>query len=105
MEKIKKWTLFDEPIENKLKECADRAVLVKKEYIKLLEQNHIPYETFSEEAQKCYFVKRGVKKKRFNPIQCNLIKHLKNDGASYRALAAKFNCSTRTIQDIVKGKY
>lgn len=103
--KMAKWKLFDEPIENNLKEFADRTVLVKKEYINLLEQNNIPYDTFSEEVQKCYFVRRGVKKKRFGPVKCSYIIHLKNNGESYRSLAAKFNCSTRTIQDIVKGKY
>lgn len=101
-----KWHLFDgELIENNLKEIADRYVIVKKENINLLNQNNIPYEVFSDDIQKCSFVRRGVKKKRFGPLKCSYIKSLKSKGYSYRALAEKFNCSTRTIQDIVKDKY
>ncbi|EOU1669845.1 MAG: hypothetical protein E6038_00025 [Clostridium perfringens] len=102
---MKKWQIYDEEIENKIDEIDKRAVIVNREYIKKLDEMGIPYQVFSEGMKKCYFVRRGVKKKRFSEEQCNIIKSQKESGMSYKELSYKYNCSTRTLYQILKNKY
>lgn len=99
------WGIEEKPITNSMKEISDRFVLVRKDNIDLLNEHNITYNIFSEELNECFFVKRGVKKKKFNEEQCRQIIEDRKVGLSYRALSIKYNSSTRTIQDIIKGDY
>ncbi|EIA15597.1 hypothetical protein [Clostridium perfringens] len=102
---MKKWQIFNEEVENKISEIDERVVIVSKEHLEKLKEYDIPFYTFSEKIKKCYFVNRGVKKKRFSKEQCNIIKNQKESGMSYKELSYKYECSTRTIYQIIKGKY
>ncbi|OOB74973.1 hypothetical protein AXF41_13680 [Clostridium haemolyticum] len=102
------WKLDDEIIENTFVELDKKIVMVNKKYISLLIKNKIPFNYFSNKAKKCVFVRngRGKKKKRFNDNDIEKIKtKYKNGLSSYRKLAAEYDCSTRTIYQILKDKY
>lgn len=104
---ILKWKLNNKIIDNKISDLAENVVMVSKEDIWLLQKHNIPYFTFSDESKKCLFIRdgKGKKKKRFNDLQVQEIKKLYSEGLSYRVLANKFNCSTRTIYLILKDLY
>lgn len=102
---MKKWKIYDEEVENKISEIDKMAVIVSREYIEKLEEFKIPYDFFSEEVKKCYFVRRGVKKKRFSKEQCKIIKEEKANGLTYKELSFRYNCSTRTIYQILRDEY
>ncbi|WP_283699259.1 hypothetical protein [Clostridium perfringens] len=93
---MKKWKIYNDEIENKISEIDKRAVIVSREYIEKLEKFKIPYDFFSESVKECYFVRRGVKKKRFSEEQCNIIKSQKESGMSYKELSH----TTTVVQEL-----
>ena len=100
-----KWELEGKVIKNKIDEVDKIMVLVNRNYIKELEKYDIPYSSFSEDIKKWYFVKRGIKNKRFSKADCEIVKQRKSKGESYRSLAKELKCSTKTIYQILKDKY
>lgn len=102
-----KWEIYDKEIDNKMSEFSKYIVVVSREHVCLLDKYNIPYRFFSNALNECYFVRdgKGLKKKRFNDLQVQEIKELHSNGLSYRVLANKFNCSTRTIYLILNDLY
>jgi hypothetical protein len=88
-----------------IKELDDKIVMVNKEYLEKLKECDIPYIEFTEENKEYFLVRRGVKKKKFNKKLCNEIKKKRKQGKTYRALAFEYDCSTRTISEILKDEY
>ena len=88
-----------------IKDLDNKIVMVNKEHLERLKDNDIPYIEFTEENKEYFLVKRGVKKKKFNKKLCNEIKKKRKQGATYRALAIEYDCSTRTISEILKNEY
>lgn len=104
-----RWKLDDnEIIENTFRELDEKVVFVNKKYISLLIKHKIPFKCFSNKAKECVFVRngRGKKRKRFNDFHIKEIKIKYQNGlSSYRKLAVEYDCSTRTIYQILKDKY
>ena len=96
---------FDNEKIRSIKELDNKIVMVRKEHLESLKEYDIPYIEFTEENKEYFLVKRGVKKKKFNRKLCEEIKFKKRQGVSYRELAIQYDCSTRTINEIVKDKY
>ncbi|EIA15596.1 hypothetical protein ACSW8Q_18175 (plasmid) [Clostridium perfringens] len=88
-----------------IKDLDNKIVMVNKEYLEKLKEYDIPYIEFTEENKEYFLVKRGVKKKKFNKNICNEIKKKRKQGKTYRALAIEYDCSTRTISEILKDEY
>lgn len=88
-----------------IKELDKKIVMVNKEYLERLKDYDIPYIEFTEENKEYFLVRRGVKKKKFNKKLCNEIKKKRKQGKTYRALAIEYDCSTRTISEILKDEY
>lgn len=89
-------------IENKLNEINDHFILVDKKYLNELQKNNIEPLTFPEGF---FIVKQGKKNKKFNEEQQKKIREELQNGLSIRKCANKYNCSTRTIQNIKQNKY
>ncbi|MGV3027096.1 helix-turn-helix domain-containing protein [Clostridium thermobutyricum] len=104
---MKFWKFKDELIENKISEIDKYVVLVDRKYMNELDKYNIPYNGFSENFKKCFIVRdgRGMRKKRFNENDIKEIKDKYVNGSSYRNLAREYDCSTRTIYEILKDKY
>lgn len=88
-----------------IKELDNKMVMVNKEHLERLKNNDIPYIEFTEENKEYFLVRRGVKKKKFNKELCEEIKKKREQGVTYRALAIEYDCSTRTISEILKDEY
>ncbi|MDU7069293.1 MAG: hypothetical protein E6343_15165 [Clostridium perfringens] len=88
-----------------IKDLDNKMVMVNKEHLEKLKEYDIPYIEFTEENKEYFLVRRGVKKKKFNKKLCNEIKKKRKQGATYRALAIEYDCSTRTISEILKNEY
>lgn len=88
-----------------IKDLDNKIVMVNKEHLERLKEFDIPYIEFTEENKEYFLVKRGVKKKKFNKNLCIEIKKKRKQGATYRALAFEYDCSTRTISEILKNEY
>lgn len=88
-----------------IKDLDKKIVMVNKDHLEKLKKYDIPYIEFTEENKEYFLVKRGVKKKKFNKNICNEIKLKRNQGKTYRALAIEYDCSTRTISEILKDEY
>ena len=78
-------------------------VLVEKKNINELDNSNIKYIDLKDKQY--YVVTQGKKPKRFNLEDIKNIKKDLDNGISLRKCATKWNCSTRTIQDIKKNIY
>ncbi|HBF7477439.1 TPA: helix-turn-helix domain containing protein [Clostridioides difficile] len=78
-------------------------VLVEKKNINELDSSNINYIDLKDKQY--YVVTQGRRSKRFNNEDVSEIKEDLNNGMSLRKCAEKWNCSTRTIQDIKQNKY
>ncbi|NJJ37272.1 helix-turn-helix domain containing protein [Clostridioides difficile] len=78
-------------------------VLVEKKNINELDSSNIKYIDLKDKQY--YVVTQGRRRKRFNNEDVSKIKKDLNNGMSLRKCAEKWNCSTRTIQDIKQNKY
>lgn len=78
-------------------------VLVEKKDINELDNSNIKY--IDLEDKQYYVVTQGKKPKRFNLEDIKNIKKDLDNGISLRKCATKWNCSTRTIQDIKNNIY
>ncbi|EQF14825.1 helix-turn-helix domain containing protein [Clostridioides difficile] len=78
-------------------------VLVEKKNINELDNSNIKYIDLKDKQY--YVVTQGKKPKRFNLEDIKNIKKDLNNGISLRKCATKWNCSTRTIQDIKNNIY
>ncbi|EQF27294.1 helix-turn-helix, Psq domain protein [Clostridioides difficile CD160] len=78
-------------------------VLVEKKNINELDSSNIKYIDLKDKQY--YVVTQGRRSKRFNNEDVSKIKKDLNNGMSLRKCAEKWNCSTRTIQDIKQNKY
>lgn len=88
-----------------IKELDNKMVMVNKVHLEKLKEYDIPYIEFTEENKEYFLVRRGVKKKKFNKELCEEIKKKRKQGKTYRALAIEYDCSTRTISEILKDEY
>lgn len=88
-----------------IKELDEKIVMVNKEHLERLKKYDIPYIEFTEENKEYFLVRRGIKKKKFNKKLCNEIKKKRKQGKTYRKLAFEYDCSTRTISEILKDEY
>lgn len=89
-------------IENKLSELNKYVVVVETKYIDKLKEANIPIKVFPSDY---FIVKQGKKNKKFTEEQQEKIKEELENGLSIRKCATKYNCSTRTIQNIKQNKY
>lgn len=71
---------------------------------RIIQKYRVYFISEEEPKSQMFFVKK-VKKKRFNPKQVQIIKKEHEKGSSYRFLANKYKCSTKTIYEIISGKY
>ncbi|MCP8386742.1 helix-turn-helix domain containing protein [Clostridioides difficile] len=78
-------------------------VLVEKKNINELDSSNVKYIDLKD--RQYYVVTQGRKSKRFNNEDVSEIKKDLDNGMSLRKCAEKWNCSTRTIQDIKQNKY
>ncbi|AWH83419.1 TPA: helix-turn-helix domain containing protein [Clostridioides difficile] len=78
-------------------------VLVEKKNINELDNSNIKYIDLKDKQY--YVVTQGKKPKRFNLEDIKNIKKDLDNGISLRKCATKWNCSTRTIQDIKNNIY
>lgn len=78
-------------------------VLVEKKNINELDNSNIKYIDLKDKQY--YVVTQGRRSKRFNNEDVSEIKKDLDNGMSLRKCAEKWNCSTRTIQDIKQNKY
>ncbi|HEL2881225.1 helix-turn-helix domain containing protein [Clostridioides difficile] len=78
-------------------------VLVEKKNINELDNSNIKYIDLRDKQY--YVVTQGKKPKRFNLEDIKNIKKDLDNGISLRKCATKWNCSTRTIQDIKNNIY
>ncbi|EML6501725.1 TPA: helix-turn-helix domain containing protein [Clostridioides difficile] len=78
-------------------------VLVEKKNINELDSSNINYIDLKDKQY--YVVTQGRRSKRFNNEDVSEIKKDLDNGMSLRKCAEKWNCSTRTIQDIKQNKY
>lgn len=78
-------------------------VLVEKKSINELDSSNIKYIDLKDKQY--YVVTQGRRSKRFNNEDVSEIKKDLDNGMSLRKCAEKWNCSTRTIQDIKQNKY
>ncbi|MGO1042212.1 helix-turn-helix domain containing protein [Clostridioides difficile] len=78
-------------------------VLVEKKNINELDNSNIKYIDLKDKQY--YVVTQGRRSKRFNNENVSEIKKDLDNGMSLRKCAEKWNCSTRTIQDIKQNKY
>ncbi|EMQ1359352.1 helix-turn-helix domain containing protein [Clostridioides difficile] len=78
-------------------------VLVEKKNVNELGNSNIKYIDLKDKQY--YVVTQGRRSKRFNNEDVSEIKKDLNNGMSLRKCAEKWNCSTRTIQDIKQNKY
>ncbi|MCC0682521.1 MULTISPECIES: helix-turn-helix domain containing protein [unclassified Clostridioides] len=78
-------------------------VLVEKKNVNELDNSNIKYIDLKDKQY--YVVTQGRRSKRFNNEDVSEIKKDLNNGMSLRKCAEKWNCSTRTIQDIKQNKY
>ncbi|HBF8568927.1 TPA: helix-turn-helix domain containing protein [Clostridioides difficile] len=78
-------------------------VLVEKKNINELDNSNINYINLKDKQY--YVVTQGRRSKRFNNEDVSEIKKDLDNGMSLRKCAEKWNCSTRTIQDIKQNKY
>ncbi|AKP44816.1 hypothetical protein QES_0236 [Clostridioides difficile CD149] len=78
-------------------------VLVEKKNINELDNSNINYIDLKDKQY--YVVTQGRRSKRFNNEDVSEIKKDLDNGMSLRKCAEKWNCSTRTIQDIKQNKY
>lgn len=102
-----KWNIFNKKINNNFFDLDNTIVMVDKKYVEQLKLHNIPYSNFSEDAKKCVFIRngQGCKPKKFNDNYVKIINQEHKNGLSYRILAKKYNCSTRTIYQILNDKY
>lgn len=105
MNDVADWSYGDEVVSNKLGEINNISVLVDVKYLDKLKEFNIPYWEFSDSAKECYFVRAGVKPKRFGVDEVDKIKQDNKNGLSYRKLAKKYKCSTATIYSILSNRY
>ena len=78
-------------------------VLVEKKNINELDNSNIKYIDLKDKQY--YVVTQGKTHKRFNLEDIKNIKKDLDNGISLRKCATKWNCSTRTIQDIKNNIY
>ncbi|MCC0698523.1 helix-turn-helix domain containing protein [Clostridioides sp. ZZV15-6383] len=78
-------------------------VLVEKKNVNELDNSNIKYIDLKDKQY--YVVTQGRRSKRFNNEDVSEIKKDLDIGMSLRKCAEKWNCSTRTIQDIKQNKY
>lgn len=78
-------------------------VLVEKKNVNELDNSNIKYIDLKDKQY--YVVTQGRRSKRFNNEDVSEIKKDLNNGMSLRKCAEKWNCSTRTIQDIKQNRY
>lgn len=71
---------------------------------KIIQKYRVYFTSDEEPKSQMFFVKK-VKKKRFNQEQVEIIKKEHENGSSYRFLSNKYKCSTKTIYEIISGKY
>ena len=102
-----KWKIFGRSINNNFNDLNNEIIVVNKKYVDLLNKHNIPYNNFSEEVKKCFFIRngKGNKPKKFNENLTKIINEEHKKGLSYRILARKYDCSTRTIYQILNNKY
>ncbi len=78
-------------------------VLVEKKNVNELDNSNIKYIDLKDKQY--YVVTQGRRSKRFNNEDVSEIKKDLDNGMSLRKCSEKWNCSTRTIQDIKQNKY
>lgn len=88
-----------------MEKLKEKYVLVKVEHIEELKNNNIEYTEIDEQGERFFIVMRGNRKKRFSEEMCKQIKAEKEGGKSYKEIATKYDCSTRTVNLIMRGIY